>query len=523
MPAGFRLVQDFLSDAAARLPGKTALVCGSERLSYAELEQRAAALASALTKCGVARADRVLVLAENGVAAATAIWAVLKANAVFAVIHPTTRADRLAWYLEHTRATALITEGNLEHRIRSVILQSRHLKTVVVDGQIDDRAAIPNLVDFAEAIGVPTEEPPRRGIDIDLASIIYTSGSTGEPKGVMLTHRNMLAAADSISSYLGSAEDDVILGALPLSFDYGLYQLFLAARSGARLVLERSFALPAPVLRRMVTEGITAFPGVPTFFALLAVVPPGAYDLSRVRYVTSTGAALSLRHIETVQRLFPNARLFSMYGLTECKRCTYLPPEDLARKPRSVGIAIPNTELWVVGADGRRLGANEVGELVVRGATVMRGYWADPEATAARLKPGPLPNEQVLYTGDLCQLDEAGYLTFVGRRDDVFKSRGEKVAPSEIEAVLAHIDGVREAAVVGFPDEVLGMAVKAFVVLEPRSTVTASILLTECRRRLASHMVPRCVELVAQLPRTSTGKVDRHALQSWSPASPVAG
>jgi acyl-CoA synthetase (AMP-forming)/AMP-acid ligase II len=221
---------------------------------------------------------------------------------------------------------------------------------------------------------------------------------------------------------------------------------------------------------------------------------------------------LPVKHIVALRELF-SARIYSMYGLTECKRCTYLPPEDLERKPDSVGIAIPNTELWIVDEQDQRVGPGVVGQLVIRGATVMQGYWGKPEQTARKLKPGPLPGEHVLYTGDYCKLDDEGYLYFVGRMDDVIKSRGEKVPPKEVEVVLLEIPGVREAAVIGVPDDVLGQAVKAFVVLEPNVTLTEKQLQLSCQVKLESFMVPKYVEFVAELPKTNTGKIKKTELQ----------
>jgi len=263
-----------------------------------------------------------------------------------------------------------------------------------------------------------------------------------------------------------------------------------------------------------VSEGVTGFPGVPTIFAVLAELKSlHEYDFSKVRYVTNTAAALPVKHIQRLREVFPNTRLYSMYGLTECKRCTYLPPEDIDRKPTSVGIAIPNTELWIVDEDGNKVGPNTVGQLVIRGATVMRGYWEKPEQTARKLKPGPLPGEYVLYTGDHCQLDDEGYLYFVGRMDDIIKSRGEKVAPKEIEHVLYNIKGVRDAAVIGVPDETLGQAVKAFVVLEQGSSLTPKDIQRECQAKLESFMLPKYVEIVQDLPTTSTGKIKKTDLR----------
>ncbi|MFL5438847.1 MAG: class I adenylate-forming enzyme family protein, partial [Myxococcales bacterium] len=223
---------------------------------------------------------------------------------------------------------------------------------------------------------------------------------------------------------------------------------------------------------------------------------------------------LPFKHIRALREIFPKARIYSMYGLTECKRCTYLPPEDLMRKPGSVGIAIPNTELWLVDEQDRRLGRGATGQLVIRGATVMRGYWEKPEATSARLRPGPLPGEQVLYTGDLCRLDDDGYLYFVARMDDIIKSRGEKVAPKEVESALVEIAGVKEAAVVGVPDEILGQAIEAFVVPEQGASLTGQFLLAECRKRLEPFMVPQRILVVQELPKTSSGKISKTGLKA---------
>jgi amino acid adenylation domain-containing protein len=491
-------LQDYLEHSARRLPDKVALVCQRQRLTYRELDARANALAHTLIARGVERGDRVLVFGDNTVETVVSFWAVLKAGAVVSIINPQTKSDKLDYYLKDCRATALIADEHLQAVWRGPALASPWLKATLVsprDEALHGREASP---------------PARRSLDVDLAAIIYTSGSTGDPKGVMLTHRNMLTAATSITSYIGNVEDDVILGVLPLAFDYGLYQMIMAVRTGARLVLERSFTFPAQVLQQMVNEGVTGFPGVPTIFAVLAELKTLAeYDFSKIRYVTNTAAALPVKHITMLRDLFPHAQIFSMYGLTECKRCTYLPPEDIDRKPTSVGIAIPNTELWLVDEDGHKLGANQVGQLVIRGATVMRGYWEKPEATAKKLKPGPLPGEFVLYTGDYCRLDEEGYLYFVGRMDDIIKSRGEKVAPKEVENVLYNISGVRDAAVIGVPDDILGQAVKAFVVLEQGASLDAKDIQRECQAKLETFMVPKYVAVVSDLPKTTTGKIKK--------------
>ncbi len=504
-PAATPLVHDFLEQAARRQPDKEALVCGPARLSYRELDGQANALARTLVAGGVARGDRVLVFADNSVESAVAVWATLKANAVVSLVNPLTKADKLTYLLNDSRASALVTDMPLAPVVARAVPQAPALGQTIVAG---DFAAgrlpgVPNLLPWREAVaGDRSAPPPRRAIDVDLAAIIYTSGSTGEPKGVMLSHRNVLTAATSISTYLELQEDDVVLNVLPLAFDYGLYQMLMAFRAGGRLVLERSFAYPAQVLNLIAREKVTGFPGVPTIFAVLAEMRTlKDFDLSSIRFVTNTAAALPVKHIKLLRSLFPEARIYSMYGLTECKRCSYLPPADLDRKPDSVGIAIPNTELWIADEAGNRLGPHQVGQLVIRGATVMKGYWGKPEATAEKLRPDLISGEQVLYTGD------------IGRMDDIIKSRGEKVAPKEVETVLTDLPGVREVAVIGVPDPVLGQAIKAFVVCDEGVTLTVTDLVRECQQRLESFMVPKHLEIVAALPKTGTGKINKRVLQ----------
>ncbi len=510
-------LHNYLTQSALSQPDKIALVCMRQRWTYAELEARSNALAHTLIQSGVVRGDRVIVFGDNTVETIIAFWAVLKANAVVCIVNPLTKGDKLHYLLGDCRPTALISDQHLWGVFQGPARACPHLRTVIVSGFAEDvnLTSLPNGQhwDAAIAHSNSAHPPKQQGIDIDLAAIIYTSGSTGDPKGVMLTHRNMLAASTSISAYLEMRREDVILNVLPLAFDYGLYQMIMAFQAGARLVLERSFAFPAQILNLVVSEGVTGFPGVPTIFAIFAELRSlKSYDFSRVRFVTNTAANLPVKHILMLKELFPHSRIYSMYGLTECKRCTYLPPEDLDRKPTSVGVAIPNTELWIIDDTGRKVGPNVVGQLVIRGATVMKGYWEKPEATVKKLRPGPIPGELVLHTGDYCRLDDEGYLYFVGRMDDVIKSRGEKVAPKEVENALMNVPGVKEAAVIGVPDEVLGQAIKALVVLDSGCRLTEKQLQKECQSRLESFMVPKYIALVDSLPKTDTGKICKTGL-----------
>jgi acyl-CoA synthetase (AMP-forming)/AMP-acid ligase II len=289
----------------------------------------------------------------------------------------------------------------------------------------------------------------------------------------------------------------------------------MAAKLGATLVLEKSFAFPQAILNRIDQEKVTGFPLVPTMAALLLQMKdlkPGQYPT--LRYITNTAAALPPAHIARLQELFPTTTLFSMYGLTECKRCTYLPPAELTTRPGSVGIAIPGTEAYVVGDDGARLPFGNTGELVIRGPHVMKGYWENPEATARALRPGPLPQEMVLYTGDLFRTDEGGFLYFVGRKDDIIKTRGEKVSPKEVENVLYALAGVREAAVVGVPDPLLGLAIKAVVALDTFATLSAADVIRHCAKHLEDFMVPKHVEFRDELPKSENGKIARRQIEA---------
>ena len=324
----------------------------------------------------------------------------------------------------------------------------------------------------------------------------------------------MTAAAGSITTYLENTPDDIILNVLPISFDYGLYQVLMASRVGATLVLEKSFAFPQSVLNRMAEERVTGFPIVPTMAALILrmkSLEPGF--LPNLRYISNTGAALAPAVIGRLRTLFPDTLIFSMYGLTECKRCTWLPPSELDRRPASVGIAIPGTEAWVVDEEGRPADPETVGELVIRGPHVMKGYWENPEATARVLSPGRFSWEKVLHTGDLFKTDTDGFLYFVGRKDDIIKTRGEKVSPKEVENVLYAMPEVSEAAVVGVSDPVLGSAIEAIVVAAPGASPTEKDIVRHCARHLEDFMVPRRVSFRETLPKTDSGKISRRLVE----------
>ena len=504
------LVQDFLHDSAARFPDKTALVCAEQRLTYADIDSMANRLANAMAAHGLRRGDRAIIYLNNSVEAVVGIFATLKAGGVFVVVNPTTKLDKLAYIINNCRATVCLAESQKAGLVEQAIARAPSVRcTVLCEGRSARRASQGQCLDFAGIqAAYPDSRPPQTNIDLDLACLIYTSGTTGEAKGVMSDHSNVVFAVHSITEYLRNAPEDVIINVLPFSFDYGLYQLLMAFSFGGTLILERSFAYPAVALRAIERERVTGFPCVPTMFALLLQMDLAPYDLSSLRYLTNTAAALPPSHVAQIREKIPWATLYLMYGLTETKRTLYLPPEQLDARPGSVGIPIPGTEAWLEDEAGSVLGSGQIGELVVRGRHVMRGYWEAPEATAQRFRPGPLPGERVCYTGDLFRRDEEGYFYFVSRKDDIIKSRGEKIAPKEVEHVLYGLKGVVEAAVVGVPDPILGAAIKAFVVCTDKNLSERDVL-AHCRAHLEDLMVPKYVEFRDELPKTDSGKIKK--------------
>ncbi|OGO04519.1 MAG: AMP-dependent synthetase [Chloroflexi bacterium RBG_13_56_8] len=511
------LVQDFLENSARLSPNKEALIFGQQRLAYQQIDAMANRLANAFLAAGVQRGDRIAIYLGNSVETVVALFAALKADAIFTIINPSTKAEKLRFLLNNCRASALVAHARTHSILHSVCPQVPSLRYLVTVGSLPRPIGDSSLsIDTFRAIQnhSPAHQPPARAIDADLAALIYTSGSTGLPKGVMCTHLNMTSVATSVITYLENVAQDIIINVLPLSFSYGLYQVLMAFQIGATLVLEPGFAYPYAILNRMAEEKVTGFPGVPTMFAtLLELNDVEKFKLPHLRYITNAGAALPVEHIRRLREAFPAAALYSMYGLTECKRVSYLPPSELDRRPSSVGIPIPNSEVWIVDENDQRVGPGVVGELVVRGSHVMQGYWDNPIETAKSYRPGPLPGERVLYTGDLFTMDEEGFLYFVARKDDIIKCRGEKVSPKEVENVLYSLPEVAETAVIGVPDPVLGQAIKAFIILRNGKPLDSEDIIHYCRRHLEDFMVPSQVEFRTELPKTDSGKIRKASLR----------
>jgi amino acid adenylation domain-containing protein len=513
------LVHEWLSRSARRMPDKVALICGPDRLTFRTIDVRSSRLASALMSAGVQRHDRVAILLDNSCESVIFLYGVLKAGAAFVMLEGSVKGPKLRYVLDNSGAKVLITHTNKSNVILSVLRDGQIGCKVVWVGtdegiprQMKDCSVSWNEI-FNDGSSFASPMLPR-SIDVDLAALIYTSGSTGEPKGVMVTHHNMISVARSVIEYLGNTESDVILNVLPLSFGYGLYQVIMAFMFGGTVVLEKSFFYIYPLLELIRREKVTGIPMVPTIVAMLLKLGDlKKFDFSSVRYITSAGAALPVAHVKIIRELFPHIKVFSMYGLTECKRASFLSPEELDDRPDSVGHAIPNSEVFVLDENGRNVEPGQKGELVVRGSNVMLGYWNDPQLTAKTFRQGRYPGERILYSGDYFRTDDQGFLFFLGRRDDMIKCRGERVSAREVENIICTMRGVAEAAVIGLPDEVLGQAIKAFVVPAGGVTLTEKEVLKYCSANMEIFMLPKYVQLVDDLPKTPNGKVDKGKLK----------
>jgi amino acid adenylation domain-containing protein len=510
-----RRVQDSLVNSAAQFPGKEAVLASAGRSSYQELLDGSLGVAAALRRLGLQRGDRVAIFMENSLETALGIYGTWLAGGVIVVINPQTKADKLAFMLNDCEATLLLTEQLLASAFMPALDRVQGLRAALCKDLAPAGPWPDTLLDWARQLALPAAEMQDPGtIPTDLAALIYTSGSTGNPKGVMMTHQNMVFTLGSLVEYLRLEPADRIINFLPLAFDYGLYQLLMSVYLGATLVLEANFSFPAVILARVEEEQVTVFPGVPTVFAtLVSLQKRSPRSFGSVRRITNTAAHLPDDFVAGLESMFPAALIFKMYGLTECKRVCYLEPELVSARPGSVGKAIPGTEVFLLSEEGQAVLPGETGVLHVRGPHVMQGYWRQPELSAHMLREGPVPGERVLCTHDFFRMDADGFLYFVGRNDDIIKTRGEKVSPTEVENALHRIPGVREAAVVGEPDDLLGEIVVAFIVLEPDAELTERDIRRLSLGQLESFMVPASVRFVSDLPKTATGKIRRKSLK----------
>lgn len=513
------LLHDLPLLAAERSPDAPALVDDTSALSYAELAREIRRFAHALAALGVERGERVAIYLDKRRETVIASFGAPAHGAVFVPVNPLLKAEQVGYILRDCAVRVLVTSPERHGSLAGVLAHCPDLRHVIVTGQSATSATLPaaNVHRWHEVLDAPAAAGHRL-IDADVVGILYTSGSTGKPKGVVLSHRNMVVGAKSVATYLENRPDDMLLAALPLSFDAGFSQLTTAFHAGASVVL-LNYVLPKDVVKCFAAHPITGMTAVPPLWIQLTQVAwpdDAAYHL---RYFANTGGRMPLDTLKRLQGLFPRAKPFLMYGLTEAFRATYLPPEEVNRRPDSIGKAIPNTEILVLRPDGTACAPGEPGELVQRGALVAQGYWNDPAKTAERFKPLPtraaelvLP-EMAVFSGDMVRQDEEGFLYFIGRNDEMIKSSGYRISPTEVEEVLYGTGLISECAAFGVQHETLGEAVVVVATLAKDAALDASKLQALCRQLLPAYMVPASIEIrEGALPRNANGKIDRKAI-----------
>jgi acyl-CoA ligase (AMP-forming) (exosortase A-associated) len=516
------LLHELVRVSARRAPQDPALTYGARTLTYGDLDTAVQAFASGLLGLGLARGERVGIYLEKRFETVIASFGAPAAGAVFVPRNPLLKPEQVGFILRDCGVRVLVTSNDRLPLLLPVLSQCPELRHVVVTDLAGDAPVPPGVA--VSAWKALLDAPPRAGhrtIDTDVLAILYTSGSTGRPKGVVLSHRNMVAGAKSVASYLENRPSDTLLAALPLSFDAGFSQLTTAFHSGARVVL-LNYLLPRDVLKAMEREKVTGLTAVPPLYIQLSTLDWPAAIGEHLRYFANTGGRMPRETLQLLRQRVPQARPFLMYGLTEAFRSTYLPPEEVDRRPDSIGKAIPNAEILVLREDGTECAPDEPGELVHRGALVGLGYWGDAEKTAERYKllPGreaglQLP-EYAVFSGDTVRRDAEGFLYFIGRRDEMMKTSGYRVSPTEVEEILYATKLVGECVAFGVDHPTLGQAIQVIATAPDGSAaIDTAALQAECRQRMPAYMVPAGIEgMAGPLPRNPNGKIDRKLLST---------
>lgn len=512
---------DCLRTTAELFPDKEALVYRDKRLTYSEFDRSVDLIAFLLFDAGMKKNDRCAIYMEKSIEEAVSILAVNRAGGIFIDINHLHKKDQAAHILSDSGAKFLFTTKSRLMQLGDLIENCPELKTVIVHGQGDTPNLISTKIILREGgVNYKTSFNPNSSFtENDIAAIIYTSGSTGRPKGVVLSHRNLAAGAESVSCYLNNTPQDRILSVLPFSFDYGLNQLTTSIYVGAACVLINYLVLN-DIVKAVKTESITGLGLIPPLWLQLLEKEWNQLDFPYLRYITNTGGRLPETAVRELQKRLPNTQIFLMYGLTEAFRGTYLDPNQVDFRPGSIGKAIPNAEIMIINKDGSLCQPFEKGELVQRGAHVAQGYWNDPEKTAKMFKPNPfaLPElqfeEKVVYSGDTVYKDEEGFIYYEGRSDELIKTSGYRVSPTEIEEAIYKTGKVKHAAAFGIDDQILGQVPVAVISLKENAAAQENDIIHFCKNILPNYMVPKQIVIFDELPLNPTGKIDRSKIKN---------
>lgn len=490
-------------------PDNEVVIQGDERSCYRDLGLRCANVAQYLIANGIARGDRVALVLQNSLHYIAIYYGIWFAGGVTVALNTQAKAHDIENWTRHADAKWLFIDDNHPELPLLGGLQASGVRLVPVPvHSIADRANTDADWEFIQNNNSPL--PETKAFEDNLASIIYTSGTTGHPKGVTLSHGNLASNVDSILDYLKISSSDSIVNVLPFYYSYGNSILHTHIAKGARLILENSLLYPHRVVDRIAAEQATGFSGVPSTFSLiLGRVNLNDFDLTSLRYVTQAGGPMSPVLIDKLMESLPGADFFVMYGQTEATaRLTYLDPEQIVAKRGSIGKAISGVSIEIRNKDNLPVQPGETGEICAKGPNIMQGYWKDPDQTKTTIKAG------WLHTGDLAHCDSDGYIYIDGRASDMIKSGGNRISPKEVEEVIQELDGVRDVAVVGIPDEMLGETIKAFIVPVADSKLEKRAVQFHCKNRLAVYKIPKTIEFVDELPKTASGKIQRFLLQS---------
>jgi acyl-CoA ligase (AMP-forming) (exosortase A-associated) len=516
-----QLLHELIFESAFRYPSQMAVKYKSSSLTYAELAEQVNCFSRALIDIGIEKQDRIATYLPKCLENVIAIFGASAAGAVFVPINPVLKPHQVSHILLDSEAKVIITTRNKFRALQAIFEDCVNLDTVVLIDDfdsVDEGQFTQRLIAWNELIANPVKFHVNRVIDSDMVSLLYTSGSTGDPKGVILSHRNMVTGAISVSQYLKNTSSDRILAVLPLSFDYGMSQLTTAFRVGATVILI-NYLLPMEVLNTLAQERITGLAAVPPLWNLLVELTWPRDAAANLRYITSSGGVVPVETTELLKQILPNTEIFLMYGLTEAFRSTYLPPDQVEKRPNSIGKAIPNAEILVLRKDGTPCAVDEPGELVHRGSLVSMGYWNDVETTNRRFRPIPsrfnaIPIQEIaVWSGDIVKMDSEGFLYFLRRDDDLIKTMGYRVSPNEIETVFYSTGLLSEVVAMGIPHSTIGQSIILVVVPKPDVEVSEELLLQECKQQLASYMVPAQIIFRQNMPTNPNGKVDRNKLK----------